>query len=117
MTFSGEAQAEDQLSLTTSHVEASMIAGDRAEIRCVVTLHAGGARFEQAHTIRHLEKIDQTAQPTLALYITQPQDRLWDVMKHYHLSEKALKQMNEQEAEYAADAPLPASMRLIAYRR
>lgn len=117
MTFSGEAQAEDQLSLTTSHVEASMIAGDRAEIRCVVTLHAGGARFEQAHTIRHLEKIDQTAQPTLALYITQPQDHLWDVMKHYHLSEKALKQMNEQAAEYAADAPLPASMRLIAYRR
>ena len=118
MTFSCAAQEEDMLSLTASHVEASVVAGDRAELRCVVTLHASGARFEKTQVVSHVERNEKTAPVhVLALYITQPEERLWDVMKRYRLSEKAIKALNEQASGYAVDAPLPLSTRLIAYRR
>lgn len=118
LTFACNAAAEDMLSLSASHVEGSMVASDRAEVRCVVTLHASGARFAQAFALSDIARTENSAHAqALALYITQPGERLWDVMKRYQLSEKALKALNEQAAGYAVDAPLPLSTRLIAYKR
>ncbi len=118
LAFSCNAAAEDMLSLSSSLVEASMVASDRAEIRCVVTLHAAGARYSQAFALSDMAREENSARvQALALYITQPGERLWDVMKRYRLSEKAVKALNEQVAEYQADAPLPLSTRLIAYKR
>lgn len=118
LTFPCSAAAEDMLSLSASHVEASMVASDRAELRCVVTLHASGARFQQAEAVSDIVREENSASASaLALYITQPEERLWDVMKRYRLSEKALKALNEQAAGYQVDAPLPLSTRLIAYKR
>lgn len=118
ISFACEAAADDMLFLAASHVEASMVASDRAEVRCVIALHANGVRYAQAQAVFCLEQNEKTAFARgLALYITQPQERLWDVMKRYHLSEASLKALNEQAQEYAADEPLPASMRLIAYKR
>lgn len=118
LTFACQAAAEDMLSLSASLVEASMVASDRAEIRCVVTLHASGARYWQAFALSDMVREENSAHvQALALYITQPGERLWDVMKRYRLSEKALKALNDQAAEYAVDMPLPLSTRLIAYKR
>lgn len=116
--FSGNAKTEDMLSLSTSHVEASMVSGDRAEVRCVVTLHASGERYEQVFALSSMDRDEKAAVGSeLALYIAQPGERLWDVMKRYRLSEAALKALNEQVKDCVADAPLPLSTRLIAYRR
>lgn len=118
LTFACNAAAEDMLSLSASHVEASMVASDRAEVRCVVTLHASGARYEKTFALTDIARTENSAHAqALALYITQPGERLWDVMKRYQLSEKALKALNDQAAGYAADEPLPLSTRLIAYKR
>lgn len=118
LAFPCGAKSEDMLSLTASHVEASMVAGDRAEVRCVITLHASGARFEKVFAVKNLERDEKAAAAgALALYITQPGERLWDVMKRYRLSEDALKALNEQAKDCAPDAELPLSTRLIAYRR
>ena len=118
LTFPCSAAAEDMLSLTASHVEASMVASDRAELRCVITLHASGARDEQTTAISDIVREENSAfASALALYITQPGERLWDVMKRYRLSEKALKALNDQAAEQPVDAVLPLSTRLIAYKR
>lgn len=118
LTFSCGARTEDMLSLSASHVEASMVAGDRAEVRCVITLHASGARFETAEAVKNLERDEKAAAAgALALYITQPGERLWDVMKRYRLSEGTIKALNDQVKECAVDAELPLSTRLIAYRR
>lgn len=118
LSFSCAAGTEDMLSLSASHVEASAVAGDRAEVRCVVTLHACGERFAQVFALREAERAEaEGAQGGLALYITQPGDRLWDVMKRYALTESAVKALNEQVRESAVDAALPPATRLIAYRR
>lgn len=118
LTFACHAAAEDMLSLSASLVEASVVASDRAEVRCVVTLHASGARYWQTFALSDIVREENSAHvQALALYITQPGERLWDVMKRYQLSEKALKALNDQTAEYAADTPLPLSTRLIAYKR
>ena len=116
--FAGSARAEDMLSLSASHVEASMVSGDRAEVRCVITLHADGERYEQVFALGSMERDDLAAHGSeLALYITQPGERLWDVMKRYRLNEEKIKALNEPVKECAVDAPLPLATRLIAYRR
>lgn len=118
LAFSCNAAAEDMLSLSASHVEASMVASDRAEVRCVVTLHASGARYGKTFALTDIARTENSAHAqALALYITQPGERLWDVMKRYQMSEKALKALNDQAAGYAVDAPLPLSTHLIAYKR
>lgn len=95
-----------------------MVASDRAEVRCVVTLHATGARYEEVFSVTEIvpEETPISAR-CLALYITQPEERLWDVMKRYRLSEKAIKALNSEAAAFAVDAELPPSTRLIAYKR
>jgi len=117
LSFACEGAAEDMLSLTVSHVEASMVASDRAEIRCVATLHVSGARYEAVSAVTDILS-EQAGKDDrcLAMYITQPQERLWDVMKRYRLSEAAVKALNEETAEYAPEDMLPVAMRLIAYR-
>lgn len=118
LSFLCGASADDMLLLTASHVEASMIAGDRAEVRCVITLHANGARYKTVHAVSDLARNENTVPLRgLALYITQPEERLWDVMKRYRLSETEIKALNEQAAEYAVQDVLPVSTRLIAYKR
>ena len=116
--FAGSARAEDMLSLSASHVEASMVSGDRAEVRCVITLHADGERYAQVFALGSMERDDLAVHGSeLALYITQPGERLWDVMKRYRLNEEKIKALNEPVKECAVDAPLPLATRLIAYRR
>ena len=58
------------------------------------------------------------AQPaSVSLYRVQGDERLWDVMKRYRLSRASLETFNEQLAGREADAPLPAGMTVIAYKR
>lgn len=118
LSFPCEAQAEDMLSLTASRVEASAIAGDRAEIRCVVGLCASGVRCEKVRAIKNVAREEKNESlRCLALYVTQPGERLWDVMKRYRLSEAAMKRFNEHVSAYAPESVLPLSTRLIAYKR
>lgn len=118
LSYACEGTSEDMLSLTVSHVEGSMVASDRAEIRCVTTLHASGARYEEVFAVTDIvPEQEKTEARCLALYITQPEERLWDVMKRYRLSEAAVKALNDDTKDYAPEDELPASMRLIAYRR
>lgn len=118
LSYSCRASADDTLSLSVSHVESAMVASDRAEVRCVVTLHATGARYEEVFSVTEIvpEETPISAR-CLALYITQPEERLWDVMKRYRLSEKAIKALNSEASAFAVDAELPPSTRLIAYKR
>lgn len=118
VTFSCPAEPDDALTLSASHVEGSAVAGDRAEVRSVVTLHADGARYEQAQTVTNVEKGEPTEKGgSLSMYITEPGDRLWDVMKRYRLSREALEAFNEQLMDVQTDAPLAPGTRVIAYRR
>jgi len=118
LSYTSGASPEDLLSLSASHVEGAMVASDRAEVRCVVTLSASGARYETAYAVTDIVP-DEEMPPSgcLALYITQPAERLWDVMKRYCLSEAAIKALNSEVAAYAKDAALPTATRLIAYKR
>lgn len=118
LSFPCSAGTEDMLSLSATHVEASVVAGDRAEIRCVISLQAKGERFEQVYALCGMERGGETAPGgEMALYISQPGERLWDVMKRYRLSEAAVKALNEQIRDCAAEAELPPATRLLAYRR
>ncbi|MBR5231200.1 MAG: DUF3794 domain-containing protein [Clostridia bacterium] len=118
LSFPCEAQAEDMLSLTASHVEASAIAGDRAEIRCVVGLCASGVRCEKVTVLKNVAR-EENSEPLrcLAMYVTQPGERLWDVMKRYRLPETSVKSFNEHISAYAPESVLPLSTRLIVYKR
>ena len=118
MAFSGEMQEDDVLSLCASRVEASAVAGDRAEIRYVISLHASGTRYRQAFAVTDVAAepvTDSTA--VLALYRVQGDERLWDIMKRYRLSQERLQVFNDQLAGKAAADDLPAGMEIIAYRR
>ena len=65
-----------------------------------------------------LSEEEAPAQPaSVSLYRVQGDERLWDVMKRYRLSRASLETFNEQLAGREADAPLPAGMTVIAYKR
>ncbi|MBQ9197466.1 MAG: hypothetical protein IJ157_09555 [Clostridia bacterium] len=118
MAFAGELQEDDALSLSASRVEAAAVAGDRAEIRFVLTLQGQGARYRQVFAVTDAvtEEAPPSA-PALALYRTQGDERLWDVMKRYRLSAESLKAFNEQLRDKEADQTLPQGLEIIAYRR
>ena len=118
LNYTCTATPDDMLTLSASRVEASVIASDRAEVRCVMLLHARGARYEEVFAVTDLLPAEEeTAQSCLALYITQGEERLWDVMKRYRLSEAQVKALNSDAAAFGVADVLPGAMRLIAYKR
>ena len=118
MAFSGDLREEDTLSLSASRVEATAVAGDRAEIRYVLSLRGHGARYRPVFAVTDVVEEEAPAQPaSVSLYRVQGDERLWDVMKRYRLSRASLETFNEQLAGREADAPLPAGMTVIAYKR
>ena len=118
MAFSGEIQEDDRLALRASRVEAGAIAGDRAEVRFVLSLHGEGARYRQVFAVTDVEQEEAPgAQAVLAMYRVQGDERLWDIMKRYRLSAGSLLAFNEALAEYAPAQTLPSGMEIIAYRR
>ena len=118
MAFAGELNEDDALSLSASRVEAAAVAGDRAEIRFVLTLQGHGARYRQVFAVTDVaEEETPAAQATLALYRTQGDERLWDIMKRYRLSQDSLEVFNEQLRDRASSQVLPQGMEIIAYRR
>ena len=118
MGFAGELTENDTLSLSSSRVEAAAVAGDRAEVRFVLTLQGRGARYRQVFAVTDVTEEDAPGfQAVLAMYRTQGDERLWDVMKRYRLSQDSLETFNEQLRGRAADEVLPAGMEIIAYKR
>ena len=97
MAFAADAQPEDVLTLSALRVEPSAVAGDRAEIRYVISLRAEGTRYGQAFVVTEVaQEPAPAAESVLAMYRTQPDERLWDVMKRYRLPRESLLALNEQ---------------------
>ncbi|MBQ9408553.1 MAG: DUF3794 domain-containing protein [Clostridia bacterium] len=118
MTFTGEMREDDLLRLSASRVEASAVAGDRAEIRYVMTLHAGGTRETAAFAVTDVTEGEVPPEHSaLSVYSAQGDETLWDVMKRYRLSREGLLALNPEIAELGTDAPLPAGTKVIAYKR
>ncbi|MBQ7519678.1 MAG: hypothetical protein IJU12_05100, partial [Clostridia bacterium] len=118
MAFSGELTEEDILSLHASRVEAAALAGDRAEIRYILSLRGHGARYRPAFAVTDVaEEQTPPEKPVLALYRVQGDERLWDVMKRYRLSADSLAAFNPQLEGKQAAEPLNAGLEIIAYRR
>jgi len=118
MTFSADLQPDDRLTLRASHVDASPVAGDRAEVRYVISLQGQGARYRPVFAVTDAAQEEVPAgRAAVSLYRVQGDERLWDVMKRYRLSRERLLAFNEQLADSAVSAPLPAGMEIIAYRR
>lgn len=118
MTFSGELNEDDTLTLHVSRVEAASLAGDRAEIRYILSVHGHGARYRQVFAVTDIAREEAPAEkPVLALYRVQGDERLWDVMKRYRLSGQSLAAFNPQLADRQAADLLPAGLEIIAYRR
>lgn len=118
MAFAGDMTQDDQLTVSASRVEASAVAGDRAEIRYVIILHADGARYHHTFAVTDVVEEEKTAaQPVLAVYCTQGDERVWDVMKRYGLSLEGLRALNDELKDADKAALLPAGARLIAYKR
>ena len=118
MAFSGELTEEDILSLHASRVEAAALAGDRAEIRYILSLRGHGARYRPAFAVTDVaEEQTPPEKPVLALYRVQGDERLWDVMKRYRLSADSLAAFNPQLEGKQEAEPLNAGLEIIAYRR
>lgn len=118
MAFAGDMREDDMLTLSASRVEASAVAGDRAEVRYVMTLHAVGTRYQPAFAVTDItQEPAPDSAAVLALYRVQGDERLWDIMKRYRLSQERLQAFNEQLADKKAGDALPAGMEIIAYRR
>lgn len=118
LAFAGDLNENDTLEVSASHVEAAAVAGDRAEIRYVITLRGHGARYRPVFAVTDVTEAEAPkAQAVLALYRAQGDERLWDVMKRYRLSRESLAALNEGLRELETDALLPAGMELVAYRR
>ena len=118
MAFSGELTEDDALSLRATRVEAAALAGDRAEIRYILSLHGRGARYRPAFAVTDVQREEAARErPSLSLYRTQGDERLWDVMKRYRLSARSLQAFNPQLAGKQAGETLPAGAEIIAYRR
>lgn len=117
MTFTTDALPEDHLTLSAIRVEPSAVAGDRAEIRCVLSLHGEGTHYDRAFAVTEIaqEPASQT-ETVLAMYRTQAEERLWDVMKRYRLPRERLLALNESLTMQAQDT-LPEGTCVIAYRR
>lgn len=117
MAFATQADAQDALRLFPTRVEASAVAGDRAEIRYVMSLSASGSRYAQGYAVTDVAG-EETAdmQSVLALYRTQAGERLWDVMKRYRMPAEQLRALNENLPQEAGEE-LTAGTHLIAYRR
>lgn len=118
ITFAGAMQETDTLTLGASRVEAAAVAGDRAELRCVISLQGRGSRYQTELAVTDVTAEEApSAQPVLALYRAQGEERLWDVMKRYRLSAEGLRAFNSQLAEQNPGDVLPEGMEIIAYRR
>ncbi len=118
MAFAGEMEEGDSMELHASRVEASAVAGDRAEIRYVMALHARGGRYRQVFAVTDVAQEEaENSQAVLALYRTQGDERVWDVMKRYRLSLNGLQAFNEEIKDKKPADVLPAGANLIAYKR
>jgi len=118
MAFSGGLREDDALRLSASRVEAAAVAGDRAEIRYVMTLHGQGARYRTVFAVTDVaEEPAPQSQAVLAMYRVQGDERLWDIMKRYRLSAASLQEFNEHLADRQKAELLPAGLEIIAYRR
>ena len=117
MAFAADAQPEDVLTLSALRVEPSAVAGDRAEIRYVISLRAEGTRYGQAFVVTEVaQEPAPAAESVLAMYRTQPDERLWDVMKRYRLPRESLLALNEQLTADEEET-LPEGTCVIAYKR
>lgn len=118
MVFSGELGENDTLTLSASRVEAAAVAGDRAEIRYVLSLRGRGARYRPVFVVTDIAEENAPASPaSVSMYRVQGGEKMWDIMKRYRLSGESLKAFNEQLKEKAPGDTLPAGMEIIAYRR
>lgn len=117
MVFAADTQPEDVLTLSALRVEPSAVAGDRAEIRYVISLRAEGTRYGQAFVVTEVaQEPAPAAESVLAMYRTQPDERLWDVMKRYRLPRESLLALNEQLTADEEET-LPEGTCVIAYKR
>ena len=117
MAFAADAQPEDVLTLSALRVEPSAVAGDRAEIRYVISLRAEGTRYGQAFVVTEVaQEPAPAAESVLAMYRTQPDERLWDVMKRDCLPRESLLALNEQLTADEEET-LPEGTCVIAYKR
>ena len=118
MAFAGAMDENDVLSLQASRVEATAVAGDRAEVRYVMSLHANGVRCSPRFVVTDVVREEGAdTQPVLALYRVQGDERLWDIMKRYRLPLTGLQELNDSLRDLDAAASLPAGMEIVAYRR
>lgn len=116
MAFAADAQPEDVLTLSALRVEPSAVAGDRAEIRYVISLRAEGTRYGRRLLLPRWRRSCPGGGSVLAMYRTQPDERLWDVMKRYRLPRESLLALNEQLTADEEET-LPEGTCVIAYKR
>ena len=118
MAFAGDLNENDTLAVSASRVEASAVAGDRAEIRFVLSLNGHGARYRPVFAVVDVETEEAPReQPVLALYRAEGGERLWDVMKRYRLSRDSLAAFNEALRDKAPGERMAEGAEIIAYRR
>lgn len=93
--FSTQAEPEDALSLTAMQVEASVLTGDRVELKYILRLNAEGVRKIAADVIT--DAVAATAPPIekgIVLYFIQPGENLWEIAKRYRVPLSEISAMN-----------------------
>lgn len=93
--FAANAALDDIVTLTAANVEALPITSDRAELRYILQLDVDGQQVHEVSVVT-----DATAIPAgattgdIVLYFTQPGETLWDIARHYRVSERELRSLN-----------------------
>ncbi len=103
VVFQTQALPSDPLSLTATDVEVSAVTGDHAEIKCVATLTANGARRCAREMVTDVTSKPAAAPESgLTLYFLQPGEGLWEVAKRRRVTPEALKALNPDLPENPA---------------
>ena len=104
--FATQAEPGDALSLTATQMEASMVTGDRVELKYILRLNAEGVRTGEIEVVTEAVPVAaQEPERGLTLYFLQPGERAWDVAKRFRISPQTLAAYNPQ-LEQKPDAPV-----------
>ena len=104
--FATQAEPGDALSLTATQMEASMVTGDRVELKYILRLNAEGVRKGEIEVVTEAVPVAaQEPERGLTLYFLQPGERAWDVAKRFRISPQTLAAYNPQ-LEQKPDAPV-----------
>lgn len=99
-TFAVQAEADDQLRLSVTDLDASVLTGDRVELRFVMHLDLTGLRSARVRLITDAAVVPASPMDgSIVLYFVQPGEKLWDIAKRYRVSQAEIRRLNPELGE------------------